>query len=183
MTERQFIEAYQAHWAKVYRYCFFRTNSRSEAEDLTADVFRRLLEARRQPEADALLPWLYRVAKNLCINQQKSESLHRLHARLLGKTSEPVAEDQRGAWRDSELLTAVRTLKAREQQILFLRVFEDLSFSEIGQILGISESAAKVAFHRSTRTLRNLLDEPAISPGTRVAALGIGSEEGENYGI
>jgi RNA polymerase sigma factor (sigma-70 family) len=181
VTERQFIEAYEAYSAKIYRYCLFRTNSRPEAEDLAADAFRKLLECRKPPEADLLLPWLYRVAKNLCVNHQNSQSRQRLRARLLGKSPEPAAEDPSGAWHDPELLAAVRTLKPREQQILFLRVFEDLSFFEVGQIVGISESAAKVAFHRSKRTLRSLLEESQTSRAGHTPLLGI-APEGENYG-
>ena len=84
MIERRFIEAYQAHSARIYRYCLFRTGSRQEAEDLTAEVFRLLLETRRPPEDEILEPWLLRVARNLCINYQRRQSRHRLRARALG---------------------------------------------------------------------------------------------------
>lgn len=182
MTERQFTEAYGAYSAKIYRYCLFRTNSRPEAEDLTAEVFRMLLETRKQPGEAVMLPWLYRVARNLCINHRDKQSRHRLRDRLLGHAPEPVSEDRLGAWRDPELLAAVQALKPREQQIVFLRVFEDLSFSEVGQTVGISESAAKVAFHRSMGALRSRLEESQRSSmAERMPVIGT-EPKGENLG-
>ncbi|MBN1320228.1 MAG: RNA polymerase sigma factor [Thermoleophilia bacterium] len=186
MIERRFTEAYQAHSARIYRYCLFRTGSRQEAEDLTAEVFRLLLEARRPPEDSILEPWLLRVARNLCINYQRRQSRHRLRARVLGARHETAAEDPGGGWSDPELLAAVRRLKPREQQIVFLRVFEDLGFGEIGHIVGLKESAAKMAFHRSIKALRDTLEPSAEDRRARAAAAPAAllriDIEGENCG-
>lgn len=169
MIERRFIEAYQAHSARIYRYCLFRTGSRQEAEDLTAEVFRLLLETRKPPEDGVLEPWLLRVARNLCINYQRRQSRHRLRARVLGARHETAVEDPAEGWSDPELPAAVRRLKPREQQIVFLRVFEDLSFGEIGHVVGIKESTAKMAFHRSIKALRDTLEPSAEDRRARTA--------------
>ena len=186
MIERRFIEAYQAHSARIYRYCLFRTGSRQEAEDLTAEVFRLLLETRRPPQEVLLEPWLLRVARNLCINYQRRQSRHGLRARILGVRYEAATEDSAGGWSDPELLAAVRRLKPREQQIVFLRVFEDLSFDEIGRVVGIKESTAKMAFHRSMRALRDSLEPSAEGRRARTAAAPAAllriDLEGENCG-
>jgi RNA polymerase sigma factor (sigma-70 family) len=176
VTEREFIEAYEAHWAKIFRYCLFRTNSRPEAEDLTAEVFRKLLESRKQPEPGFLLPWLYRVARNLCVNHRSRQSRRELLARILGRSIEPPPSQGVSPWRDPDLLAAVRRLKPREQHIVFLRVIEDLSFAEVAETLEMSEGAAKVAFHRSMRVLRRLLED---DPPRRAALADL---QGENYG-
>lgn len=57
----------EQYYDKIYRYCFFKVNNRSLAEDLTQETFLRFLNSdSRQPER-----YLYTIAKNLCIDEYR----------------------------------------------------------------------------------------------------------------
>jgi RNA polymerase sigma-70 factor, ECF subfamily len=167
VTERRFNETYEAYAGRIYRYCLFITNSRQEAEDLTSETFIRLLANGRTPDPRSVLPWLYKVAKNLSLNHLRREAGRRFVARLLGRAAPPESGHRDEPWRDGQTLDAVRRLKHRDQQVVFLRVFEDLSFSEVADALGMSEAAAKMAFHRSLRVLQGLLEGRGGTPAVR----------------
>jgi RNA polymerase sigma-70 factor, ECF subfamily len=158
VTELRFDAEYEAHAGRIYRYCLFLTDSRQEAEDLTSEVFIRLLAHRQQIEARFVLPWLYKVARNLCLNHLRKEARRRFVGRLLGRGAPRDVGHRDEPWRDAAALDAVRRLNHRDQQVVFLRIFEDLSFSDVAAALDMSEGAAKMAFHRSMKVLRGAFD-------------------------
>jgi RNA polymerase sigma-70 factor, ECF subfamily len=163
VTERRFDAEYEAYAGRIYRYCLFFVNSRQEAEDITSEVFIRFLFHRRQIGSAPVLPWLFKVARNLCLNFLRRESRRRLVDKILLR--DIARGSQRGdePWHDPEVLRAVRRLRRRDQQVVFLRVFEDLSFLDVAGVLGMTEGAAKMAFSRSMRTLQAMLTDEEVS--------------------
>lgn len=66
-TPEAFKVFYNLYAGRVHRYCLFRTNSYQDAEDITAEVFIKYLNAKNRPLlSDHALPWLFRVASNHC---------------------------------------------------------------------------------------------------------------------
>ena len=106
--------------------------------------------------------WLYRIALNLASHAgRKAQAERRL--REVPLVDEPRGEaasgEQRldGQARRQALQRAVAGLPEKQRRAVELRVFEDLSFREVGEVLGCSEDAAKMNFHHGLRRLRALL--------------------------
>src|SRR5690554_1016607 len=61
---------YERYRPRIYRYLYYRLGHQQTAEDLTADVFVRMLEAlpRYRPGAAPFQAWLYRIARNLAVD-------------------------------------------------------------------------------------------------------------------
>jgi len=160
-----FARLYDSEMPRVYRYLCYRVNSRTEAEDLTADVFQRAL--RQWPQVFATLKspraWLFTVATNRLTDYYRrwqsgpSASLDGCFD-LASDQPDPETE----AVRREEvtiLLSNLQQLSERDRAVLTLRFAGDLDHREIGQVLGISEGASAVALLRALRRLRELYEE------------------------
>lgn len=148
-----FGELYDLYLSRVYSFCRKYSASREEAEDLTAETFKRALSAiagyeyRNVPFSR----WLLRIAHNVTIN----------HARSAGRTSplhdpESLPGDERhfddldeAHW----LRTHVQRLPDDQQHVVRLRFYEDRSFRDVASIMGRSEGAVKQLLRRALRAL------------------------------
>jgi RNA polymerase sigma-70 factor, ECF subfamily len=162
VTLPPFEHLYTSHVASVHRFCLSQVGDAAAAEDITHDTFIRAYAAydRVRPAQDAARTWLISIARNL------STDHHRRHGRwrrLVERQRRLVAEQ-----RDVESLAEERSqlravaaamagMRRRERELIGLRVAADLSYREVGELLGISEPAAKVATHRALGRLRERL--------------------------
>lgn len=153
--DKQFVNAYQAHVKRIHRCCLFRTNSYQDAEDITAEVFLKLLRSSNRPTTDDhLLAWLFKVAGNLCANHCRRAAKRQLIERQVQGRQEYVETP----WFNAELWTAIKTLKPTQQQVIYLRVVEDLSFRQVAGFLAKNEGAVKVMFYRAVTRLQKSLN-------------------------
>lgn len=158
-----FEEVYRQHAASVHRFCLSQLADPALAEDVTHDTFVRAFLAyqRAQPHPDEVRTWLLSIARNRTVDEhrRRGRSL-RLVARL-HRLPEPDGTVEAIAGRRSELARvhdAMGSLGQRERQLIGLRVAAGLSHREIGAVLGISESVAKVATYRALTRLRTRLE-------------------------
>jgi len=128
------------------------TGSRAEAEDVVQNSF---LNAYRQIGAfrgeASFKTWLYGIALNEC------RTLHRRSHRTvaLDAVAEPAAPASQGHPLDRHVLRKwVVRLPPKQRAALLLRVCEDLSFREIGEMTGTSEASAKVSYCHAVKKLR-----------------------------
>lgn len=157
MTEEELTELFADNSAAIYRYCAFRLGSTQDAEDATSEVFVRLVRAGDGVRPGRRARWLFTVARNVCTDMQRAPSAHRAAD---GDAPEQATEDPPPMWTDPAVRQAVSTLTAGQQQVVFLRLFEDMSFARIGRLVGRSEVATRMQYHRAMRSLRRRLGGP-----------------------
>ncbi|HEY6659835.1 MAG TPA: sigma-70 family RNA polymerase sigma factor, partial [Pyrinomonadaceae bacterium] len=102
--------------------------------------------------------WLYRVARNLAINEfRKSNTRYRLFDRVV-EAMRPRARNPEQEYETQErkalVLEMLQTLPEDQRAALLLREQEQLSYKEIGQVLKVSESKVKVDIFRARASLR-----------------------------
>lgn len=139
---------------------FLRRLSGSEAaaDDLTQLTFLSLVRARGRFIAGARFkPWLYAIAANAA----KDHRRRGVHETLPGDDAMPqaVAEPvpMRDAGLESQVHKALAQLPEAQREAIVLHRFQGLSFSEIAEVAGVTESAVKVRAHRGYERLRELL--------------------------
>ncbi len=153
----EFGEVYRRYAGPIYRYCLFRTNSRQEAEDVTAEAFARFLE--KGAGRDKLTPsWLFKVAANLCVDY------HRKAARIKSLGDDMSAlpafpTEAPSPWRDADIWRALSKLREIERQVIYLKAIEDMSFREVAAFLRKRENSVKALFYRGIDKLRKALEE------------------------
>jgi RNA polymerase sigma-70 factor, ECF subfamily len=150
-TDSRFEGIYERHREDVALYVRRRVAADS-VEDLVAETFlvcwRRLDDVPRDP-----LPWLYAVARRLLANHYRATARRPVAARV------SVAEDGflpiEG---DDVLATAFARLGDADREVLRLVAWEQLSLRAAARVLGCSQVACRVRFHRAKRRLAVLLE-------------------------
>lgn len=156
-------ELYRRYAHAVYRYVYYRLGDAERAEDVTADVFVRALEAlpRFRERGLPFSAWLYRVAAARVADdfrRKRRRPAEPLPLEMAESAAGPeeVAEER---WRAEQLQRLVRCLPEVQQQVLILRFVERLSHAEVARIIGRSEGAVRVIQYRALRELRRLLEQ------------------------
>lgn len=154
-------EIYDRYSVKIYNYIYHRLGDAHLAEDLTADVFVKMLEAIRSsvPWRISFSGWLYRIAHNVVIDylrRHREEMESYLDERLIAAGESPTIALERKLMRQ-QLRAAISRLNEDYQQVIILKFVEGLSNAEVAQILGRSEGAVKSLQHRALTSLRRIM--------------------------
>ena len=148
-------EAFRKYGDSVFRAAFSICRDRADADDVTQNTFVKYhCQQREFAGEDHVRAWLLRVA----INQAKD-----LAACFWRRNRTPwqdyLASLPPAPPEEGRLLEAVLSLPQRYRAVLHLFYYEDYSIREIGQTLGLGESAVKSRLSRGRRLLKNMLQE------------------------
>jgi RNA polymerase sigma-70 factor, ECF subfamily len=154
----------EEHTPAVLAYALRRA-SRDDAADVVAETF--LVAWRRLDDVDegTALPWLYAVARNVLLSQQRATRRQQAIAERVAAGSPDAEETPSGSPR---VLDALAALSEAEREVLMLAAWEELSSSEAAQVLGCSATAYRIRLHRARRRLRERLDS-RVQPLARAA--------------
>lgn len=160
-----FEELYREYVNRIYAYLRSQLESAADAEDITAHVFMKALEAyaRYEPRLATPAAWLFQIARNALLDHHRRSGRRQKVERALAREPAPAADpgalaQERIVYR--ELLAAVGQLSERHREVIGLR-HSGLSFVEVGRLMGCSEDAAKMLYHRALRALRAAVPEAA----------------------
>jgi RNA polymerase sigma-70 factor (ECF subfamily) len=153
---------YDQYVGRIYTYIYRRVGEVELAEDLTGQVFMRMLEAvyAGRPWQTSFSGWLYRIAHNLVIDYYR-----RRGRATFVDIDEVIAPSPHGqpqpsveAMLDSEQLRQALCKVTEEQaQVISLRFLEDLSIAETAEIMGKTEGAIKALQYRAVSALRRVM--------------------------
>ena len=151
---------YDTHCQAVFRYFKARLGDPQTAEDLTGEVFRRMLTALPQYHATDLpfQAWLFRIAHNLLVDYYRRESSHTTIP--LEEAENTNAEEVDPALVVEEKLSmesayqALSDLETSQRDVLALRFLSGLSLKETAFAMGRTEDAIKALQRRGLVALR-----------------------------
>jgi RNA polymerase sigma-70 factor (ECF subfamily) len=163
-----FGDLYDRYASAILRFLYVRTREVETAQDLTQEVFVRVIKGIAKFEyrgEKSFLGWLYTIAGNVLIGQARRK---RGIATPLDGTEEIV--DPHG--QDSELSAfdrvflqhAISQLTADQQQVLTLKFFGDLTNQEIAAAIGRTEGAVKALQHRAIQSLQQIIERESVDP-------------------
>lgn len=154
-----FVALYERYQPPVFTYVYYRVDDQSLAEDLTAEVFVRMVAKIHTYRATSpLLAWLYTIARNLIVDYHRQASrVTPLNEKIAMSQPDPSEETHRRL-REAELRTALKRLTEEQRQVVVLKFIERRSNLQIATLLGKTEGAIKSLQHRALETLRRLLD-------------------------
>lgn len=162
-------EIYDRYSKKIHSYIYRHLGDAHMAEDLTAEVFLRMLEAVQSAKfaRTSLSAWLYRIAHNLVVDHFRSQPQSEVEPwdeRLRAAVDDPtVAVEARLA--QQGLRAALSHLTQEQQQVIVLRFGEGLSAPQVAGVLGKSEGAVRALQHRALATLRRIMEGKRHEPG------------------
>lgn len=148
-------EIYQAHANMIYRYLLTLTGKAQAAEELTQETFYQAMRCLDRYDGSCKeTTWLCGIAKNVFRSWQRKrwqESEPLDEAYPAGDTAETAAFRR---LEYLELLQQIHTLDEPGREVVYLRLFGQLSFREIAEILHKTENWARVTFYRSKEKLK-----------------------------
>jgi len=156
-------ELYDRYEAKIYGYIYRRTGEQALAEDLTAQVFLKMLESIRDQKAwrSSFSGWLYRIAHNLVVDTYRREGRHGevdLEAvPQMAAESQNPEETVAEALDAERLRSAIRRLTEEQAEVISLRFLEGYSIAEVARMMNRTEGAIKALQYRAVATLRTLI--------------------------
>jgi RNA polymerase sigma-70 factor (ECF subfamily) len=160
----KFVAVFDEVYGNLCRFLECLLGTHSAAQDIAQESFLRLhrFGINRMPVDEARF-WLFRVARNLALNElEKGQT----RAKFTGKVTEifhspvPNPEEIAGQLeRKEKLFELLRTLPEHQRAALLLREQEEMSYSEIAEVLKISESKVKSDIFRARNVLREKWNE------------------------
>lgn len=171
-NEEAFRELVTAFSDRVYNTVLSIVQQREDAEDIAQDVFILVFRSVHTFSGNAALStWIYRIAVNCSLDALRRKKRQRRFGfieQLFGRDNEPSggAKDfhHPGVQLEQKenaaiLFEAVKKLPQNQQVAFLLNKTEGLSYSEVGDILGISEAATDALLQRAKQNLRKMLDK------------------------
>lgn len=148
----------------IYRTAYGLTGDPQAAEEILQDTFARAYQRRATLIADVSpLPWLHRVALNLCYSRLGRRRLSQepigesLVALVRDRSIEPAERAEQQELR-SIVRDGVAALPPKHQSVVILYYLHGLSLQETAQILGVRLGTVKSRLHYALRGLRSHLE-------------------------
>ncbi len=147
------------YWERLYRWLYHLAHDAHLAEDIAQECFLRAFTALPSFEGTSFQAWLFRIAYNQFVNQQRAKKKVRL-ALPENLASGDQGPDELAMNRETmqQLARAVGRLPGEFRAPFLLRVEEDLDFRDIAQVLNITEETARWRVFKARQKLMEVLE-------------------------
>jgi len=162
--EKMFSQIYSDYRQSIYNYIFFRIGDIDLAEDITSEVFVKMVDKYDElfKKDRQIGPWLYTIARNLIIDHKRRGKI--LSWQPLSDQFE--SDDRNNPVKQTDtrltqecLMVALDYLTDEQQQVILLKFIERRTNREVGRILEKPEGAIKSLQHRALNALQRALEK------------------------
>jgi len=182
-TDEELVDAFQGgdlaafdvlvyRWDRKIQAAIYRImGTEEEARDLCQETFLRAYRALGGFKGEARFSsWLYQIALNLCRDRMRRskgrtlvslDELEEAGNGLLQKGPTPLELVEAGDM-SRAVASAVAALPAEQREVIVLKEYQDLTFVEIAEILGVPLSTVKTRLYRGLGQLRHRLERQGI---------------------
>lgn len=145
------------YYDEIYRFCLYLTGQETDSYDITQEVFLRFIKYVDSYEYRNLKGYLLIIARNLC----RDYFHHRKDTACIEDISYLGVEDAHLGGLENRMLlwNALGQLPVSQREIILLRIYEELRFHEIADMLGCNLSTVKSRFRLGVRHLRQIMEE------------------------
>ena len=153
---------FDRYHVRLFNFFLRLIDDRNLSEDLVQNVFERIIKYRSSyKEGASVKTWIYQIARNVRIDHFRSqkwqkEEFAEIENEVDGEMSSQLRMER--AEEIEALDLAIQSLPLSYREVLWLGHFEELSYREVGDILGISVPNVKVRMHRAVKQLKNMLN-------------------------
>ncbi|MGN0153313.1 MAG: RNA polymerase sigma factor [Lachnospiraceae bacterium] len=155
-------DIFEKYGKMVYRYLLVLCENADLAEELTQETFYQAIKSiDRYDGSCSMSTWLCQIGKHMWqreIRRRKRLSDVELDENIISDEKTPEEQFLNKAM-VMETMKKLHQLPEREKEVVLLRATGSLSFKEIGDIMGKSESWARVTFFRAKQKLKEMTEE------------------------
>lgn len=156
-------EIYEEHAETVFRFLYSYTHDLDLSEELTQETFYRAMKSINKYNGKCKISvWLCQIAKHILYqewnkkNKNKTTVIEDNFEASTYSTEELIISQEN----KKDIYKMIQALHNTTREVMYLRLTGDLSFKEIGEILGKTENWARVTFYRGkSKIIRRLEDE------------------------
>jgi len=158
-----FGELYDHFFDRIYRYILYRLGREADAEDLTEDVFVKVLQAIKRYESRGIpfSAWLFRIARNSVTDYfrrqaRKPEVVLKEEVPEICESETPYKQ-YAAKMTQKQVRQAITQLTIDQQNVIILKFFGGLNNKEVASFLGKTEESVKALQHRALKSLNRIL--------------------------
>lgn len=155
----RFEALYRQYANDVLRVSYFYLGDRQQAEDVTQDVFVRLLTRTPDLEPGKEKAWLLKVALNRCRDLWRAAWVKRVVLGSPAMELAPAPGSMDDRLEKQELLAAIRKLPAEFRKVILLHYYQGYGISEIAEMLNVPEGTVSSRLSRGRKKLEEILKE------------------------
>lgn len=152
-------EVYREYAKGVYKYLLSLCHDSDTAEELTQETFYRAVKSVNNYNGSCkMFVWLCQIAKHVWYKELEKR---KKHGRLIEEElADGISMEENAVLAEEKMhmFKALHRLDERTRETVYLRLTGEFSFREIGEILGMDETCARVTFYRGKVKIRELLD-------------------------
>ena len=153
---------YLEYREKVFRYVRGKVASTADAEDVTSEIFWRVLSSldSYDEEKASLSTWIYTITHNTVCNYYREQSKRALSLEenaLCSDTDDGVMSEIENEILKENLAIALETLTEREQDIIVLYYYHEIPLRDIAIKMGITYTNAKFIKHQAINKLKHIM--------------------------
>ncbi len=160
--QQAFAQLYEAHFDRIYRYVAFKIGDRTEAEDMTQQVFLNAIKSIssfKWKKGTPFSAWLYRIAHNQIVDyfrkKTKFPTVSIVDSVVDRDPALHLLVEQK--LEVEQLTLAANKLTRAQREVISLRFAAELSIAEVALIMGKSQGAVKALQHSAIVALRKVL--------------------------
>lgn len=142
----------EEQYDKIYHYCYFKLYDKQLAQDITQETFLRFFRQDLSLDNNKELPYLYTIAKNLCVDNFRKKTA----VILEDITEEATYNPTEDLINHLTLKSIISKLSQEEQELIFLRYVNEMGVTAICRITGFSRFAV---YRRLSKVLKWLKEE------------------------
>ena len=152
----EYDEFFLANYPLVLTVAEHRLDSKADAEDIAAEVFRIVWQQYLDGKTLSV-PWLYGIVRNLVGNEyRRRKRAIALHDRVADKFI-AVEDDTDLIEQRQSVREAIRSLPPQQRELLKMAYWDELTPAEISELLGVPSSTVRVRLFRARRLVRDAL--------------------------
>lgn len=150
---------YREYSKTVFRYLYAKTGDSHLSEELTQETFYQAIRSIRNYDGSCkVTTWLCAIAKNQLLKYYRKHPRHCDIDDIAVLADNTLSADYFSEENKVEILHAMHELPEAMKEVMHLRIFGNLSFRQIGDIMEHSENWARVTYYRGNLRLREKLD-------------------------
>ena len=159
MDEALFEALYEKYANDVLRVSYFYLGDRQQAEDVTQDVFVRLLTHTPELVPGKEKAWLLKVALNRCRDLWRAAWVKRVVLGSPAMDLTPAPDELGERMERQEILAAIRKLPADFRDVILLHYYQGYGIAEIAKMLDVPDGTISSRLSRGRKKLEDILKE------------------------
>lgn len=161
MTQQEFKVLFENHFAEVRKSVFYRSGDADVATDIAQETFLKIWEKQNSIRPEKVKGLLFKIANDLYISHYRKEkrSFQFFNNYVFDNESESPEEEMAFNQLKESYANSLEKMNEKQRTVFLLSRAENLKYTEIAEILGISVKAVEKRMKNALEHLRNLLKQ------------------------